>query len=222
MSGHNSKGSTFTPTDDPVARERYRSLFERHPEAVVVTTTAGRILDFNPATLTFFAVSRDRFQDADIASYYASRTDLARLVREADETGLVNDSPVIFVDGRHGLKHARVTTMRLDDPDGQVYGYQSVIRDVTQQRMAEKKLQSQKNYAEQLIDLAPEAIGILDFENRVIRVNEEFCRLFQYAEDDCIGRRINDLIVPRHLQAESLSLSARATAANVSRWRAGG
>jgi PAS domain S-box-containing protein len=114
------------------------------------------------------------------------------------------------VDHRDQIKHGLVTTMRLDNPDNGIYGYQSVIRDVTQQRKAEKKLYSQKGYAEQLIDIAPEAIVILDLEDRVIRVNNEFCRLFQYSEETCIGRRMEELIVPESLKAESLSLSSRA------------
>jgi PAS domain-containing protein len=118
------------------------------------------------------------------------------LSARSNETGLVHNASIIFVDHRDQIKHGLVTTMRLDNPDNGIYGYQSVIRDVTQQRKAEKKLYSQKGYAEQLIDIAPEAIVILDLEDRVIRVNNEFCRLFQYSEETCIGRRMEELIVP--------------------------
>ncbi|HSO20272.1 MAG TPA: diguanylate cyclase, partial [Desulfosarcina sp.] len=175
-----------------------------------VTTAEGCILDFNAAALAFFGVARSDFEKAVITSFYANRQDRAALIRQADQSGLIHDIPVIFVDARNRVKHSLVTTMRLDEADGRIYGYQSVIRDVTKSRLAEKKLHSQKNYAEQLIDIAPEAIAILDLEDRVIRVNEEFCRLFQYAPPDCIGRRIDALIVPDHLKAESFALSARA------------
>ena len=147
---------TFTPTDVEIVQDRYRSLFERSPEAVIVTTITGEILDFNSAALDFFDISRSEIKNANILSFYANRADREALIRQADETGLVHDTPVIFVDNQSRIKHTRVTTMRLDDPDGNVYGYQSVIRDVTKQRMAEKKLHSQKNYAEQLIDIAPD------------------------------------------------------------------
>lgn len=202
--------STFTPMDADIVRERYRALFERHPEAVVVTTQPGKMLDFNAAALDFFDVSRDELRQADITSFYANRSDRERLIRKADETGLVHDAPVIFLDARNRLKHTMVTTMRLDDPEGRAYAYQSVIRDVTGQRLAEKKLHNQKNYADQLIDIAPEAIAIVDLDDRVIRVNEEFCHLFQYSREDCIGQEMNTLILPEDLKAESLSLAARA------------
>ncbi|MGD8701454.1 MAG: EAL domain-containing protein [Desulfosarcina sp.] len=210
MDASNRTESAFTPTEIAIAQDRYRFLFERSPDAIVVTRTDGRILDANPAAQAFFGVSRSELCGTNITVFYANRTDQYRLIQQADTAGLVHDSPIIFIDSHNQVKHCLVTTMRLDDPDGSVYGYQSVIRDVTASRLAKKKLHHQKNYAEQLIDIAPEAIAILDFEERVIRVNLEFCRLFQYDQHACIGQHIEDLIVPEHLKAESLSLSARA------------
>jgi diguanylate cyclase (GGDEF)-like protein/PAS domain S-box-containing protein len=192
------------------AQDSYRILFQRSPDAVIVAAPDGRILDYNPAALDFLSVSRSDLENATITAFYANRADSQRLAKEADENGLVHDAAVIFVDNHGNLKHSLITTMRLDNPDGSIYGYQSIIHDVTNRRLAQKKLQSQKNYADQLIDMAPEAIAILDLEDRVIRVNEEFCRLFHYGESDCLGQRMDELIVPAHLQAESLSLSARA------------
>jgi diguanylate cyclase (GGDEF)-like protein/PAS domain S-box-containing protein len=210
MSGQNPTDSKSAFIDARGAQERYRILFERSPDAVIVAAPDGSVMDFNSAALDFLGISRTRLLESNIASFYADTAERSRLIQQVAETGLVHNAAVIFVDSRDQVKHCLVTTMRLDDPSGRIYGYQSVIRDVTQQRLAEKKLQSQKNYAEQLIDIAPEAIAILDTDDRVIRINEEFCRLFKYPEEACIGRRIGDLIVPAHLKAESLSLSARA------------
>lgn len=210
MTKPNHTGIEVAPMDATFAQDRYQLFFQRSPDAVVVSTADGRVLDFNDAAMAFFGVSRSELGEADITAFYANQADRERLVKKADESGLVHDIPVIFVDGRNGVKHSLVTIMRLDAPDGSIFGYQSVIRDVTKRRLAEKRLHSQKNYAEQLIDIAPEAITILDLEDRVIRVNEEFCRLFQYTQTECIGKRIDALIVPHHLKAESLALSARA------------
>ena len=197
------------PHNARIAQDRYRILFERSPDAVIVTAPDGRIIDFNPAASDFFGIARPELQKLNIASFYANMADREALIEQVDRDGLVHNAPVIFVANDGQLKHSLVTTMRLDEPDGDVYGYQSVIRDVTRRRLAEKRLHSQKSFAEQLIDIAPEAIAILDFEDRVIRINQEFCRLFQYAEETCIGRQMDELIVPDDLKAESLSLSAR-------------
>jgi diguanylate cyclase (GGDEF)-like protein/PAS domain S-box-containing protein len=210
ISEPNHTDSSNVSSDAREKQDRYRILFERSPDAVIVSSPDGMILDFNSAALDFFQISRSDLRESNISSFYANRADRAQLISQVEETGLVHNASIIFVDHRDQIKHGLVTTMRLDNPDNGIYGYQSVIRDVTQQRKAEKKLYSQKGYAEQLIDIAPEAIVILDLEDRVIRVNNEFCRLFQYSEETCIGRRMEELIVPEPLKAESLSISSRA------------
>lgn len=210
MTRHNRTEPKFAPADGKTAQDRYRLLFERSPDAIVTTTPDGRILDFNSAALNFFALSRSEFKHENITTFYANQVDRKQLFRQADDTGLVQETPVIFLDKQNQVKHSLVTTMRLDDPQGGVVGYQSVIRDVTNHRLAEKKLHGQKSYAEQLIDIAPEAIAIINLEDEVLRVNKEFCNLFQYSEKACIGRRIDELIIPEHLKAESLALSVRA------------
>ena len=208
-SGELQNQSSLLSTDIRLAHHRHRILFERLPEAVVITRRDGLILDFNTAALAFFKRSQADFQKSNIKDFYANVEERDRLVAQLNQIGQVHDAPTIMVDHDQQVKHCMITSMRLDTPDGQVYGYQSVIRDVTANRLAEKKLFNQKNYAEQLIDIAPEAIAIVDFSDIAIRVNEEFCRLFQYSPEDCIGQRIADLTVPAHLQAESLSLSAQ-------------
>jgi diguanylate cyclase (GGDEF)-like protein/PAS domain S-box-containing protein len=61
-----------------------------------------------------------------------------------------------------------------------------------------------------LFERSPNAVALLDLDARVIRVNQAFCRLFNYTEAACVGRRMADLIVPEHLKAESRSIFARA------------
>ena len=71
----------------------------------------------------------------------------------------------------------------------------SVLRD-EEQRRSEETLRTQKAHFEKLFELAPEAIVLRDIENRVLRVNEEFTKLFGYTVDEAVGRNISSLIVP--------------------------
>jgi len=64
---------------------------------------------------------------------------------------------------------------------------------------------------ERLFEAAPDAIALLDADERVIRVNAEFLRLFEYAECEVVGRVLNDLVVGPEMreQAEVLTAQAR-------------
>ena len=79
--------------------------------------------------------------------------------------------------------------------------------DLNQNNLASKDLNFETNYLNQLFENVPEAIVILDNEDKVIRINGEFSRLFGYNSEESIGKLINDLIVPTKLKSEALSFS---------------
>ncbi|MFO8066547.1 MAG: response regulator [Bacteroidales bacterium] len=77
-----------------------------------------------------------------------------------------------------------------------------VTRDITEKRLAEKRLRIQEAYFETLIHEAPVAITILDNSDKVIQINRKFTELFGYNSSEVKGKQINDLIVPADLKGE--------------------
>jgi PAS domain S-box-containing protein len=75
-------------------------------------------------------------------------------------------------------------------------------REIDERGRAEKELRFQKTNLENLIDSAPEAIALLNRDDRVVRINREFSRVFGYTAAETVGRPINELIVPSELTAE--------------------
>ena len=126
MGQERTQGRT-SPTDVTSAQDRYRLLFERSPDAVVVTGTDGRILDFNAAAMKFFALPGSELGKTNVTTFYANRDDRQTLIKQANTTGLIHDTPVIFVDSRSRVKHSLVTTMRLDNPDGSARACEDVV-----------------------------------------------------------------------------------------------
>ncbi len=57
-------------------------------------------------------------------------------------------------------------------------------------------------YFEHLFQSVPAGVVLLDREDRIIDCNTWFTDLFHYAIEEARGRKINDLIVPEHLQNE--------------------
>lgn len=64
------------------------------------------------------------------------------------------------------------------------------------------KFAIQRAYLEDLIECAPEAVSIVDRFN-IVRINDEFTRLFGYQSTEAVGKRIDDLIVPADRSAET-------------------
>ena len=49
---------------------------------------------------------------------------------------------------------------------------------------------------DELFEQAPEAVAVLSTDDRIVRINKEFTRMFGYEPDEVLQRPVNDLIVP--------------------------
>ncbi len=58
------------------------------------------------------------------------------------------------------------------------------------------RLQKQRALLNELFEQAPQAVTLMTEDNRVVRVNREFTRIFGYTPQETLGRRLSDLIVP--------------------------
>jgi PAS domain S-box-containing protein len=86
------------------------------------------------------------------------------------------------------------------------------VSDITDQRQAHEALRFQKAYFEQIIEHFPEAIAIIDQDNCVSRVNAEFSLLFGYPQEEVVGCRFMDLLVPADRQDEVADIQGRVRA----------
>lgn len=58
---------------------------------------------------------------------------------------------------------------------------------------------NQSSRSDTLFEEIPEAAALLSADNRIMRINKEFTRMFGYTSDEVVERPINDLIVPETL-----------------------
>ncbi|HUF78232.1 MAG TPA: EAL domain-containing protein [Thermoanaerobaculia bacterium] len=84
-------------------------------------------------------------------------------------------------------------------------------RSLAERQRSQRDLRLEKAYLERLFTSSPEAVVLLDNQDRVLRINPEFERLFQYSAAEADGRQINDLIAPREVRDEASALSAKVT-----------
>jgi len=78
-----------------------------------------------------------------------------------------------------------------------------VLRQLRRREQAEASLRVQTALLDELFESAPEAIVMLDPEQRVARVNREFTRMFGFTAEQARGRPMIDLIVPDELRQDA-------------------
>jgi hypothetical protein len=82
------------------------------------------------------------------------------------------------------------------DSGGQITRWYGTASDVEELKLAQEELQKQTSRLDGLFEQAPEAVAVLSTDDRIVRVNKEFTRMFGYEPEEVLQRSINDLIVP--------------------------
>ena len=95
----------------------------------------------------------------------------------------------------------------LTDQRRQIVGCMGIALDISERRNAEQALSLQEAYFQQLFESSPQAIVILDMEDRILQANQGFEDLFGYRAEEVSGRTINEVIVPQETCNEANSLS---------------
>ncbi len=102
----------------------------------------------------------------------------------------------------------------LKDDLGNITSTVSSGNDVTEILRLSKELEKrevefkvQNIYLEELFEGSPEAVVVLDHDDKIIKINRKFEELFGYNHVEANGRSINDLIVPEDQKNEGLNLT---------------
>ena len=78
-----------------------------------------------------------------------------------------------------------------------------------QTRRAYDEMELERAYFEQLFEGSPETVVLTKNDGTLIRVNNEFEKLFGYSAEEALGKKIDELIVPGELNAEARQISTR-------------
>ncbi len=130
---------------------RYRALFEESSHALYTTTLDGKLIDCNQAMLDIFGYSKEEILRINIAQIYANPRDRGRLERDIKKHGVARDREVRFrrKDGTE-ISCLLTSVFRRSGTD-QILGYQGIIHDITERKIAEEALRANKDKLEAMV-----------------------------------------------------------------------
>lgn len=86
--------------------------------------------------------------------------------------------------------------------NGEENGVIGTAREISNELLLRDELVMHKGYFTQLFECSPEAIAIIDSEDRIMNVNAGFENLFSYSLDELRGQLIS-IIMPEHISGEA-------------------
>jgi len=95
-------------------------------------------------------------------------------------------------DGSEFLAHISITALR--DDEGKLRGFGKVIRDVTDQRAAERELGANAAHLGSILSTVPDAMVVIDDRGSILSFSAAAERLFGFAEAEVIGTNVSRLM----------------------------
>ncbi len=125
------------------SEEKYRTIFERSGDALMLTDPKGGVLEVNQAGIDILGFSKreELLEISSVTGFFEHEDDLYQFQKKLSRDGFVTgfEAPLLRKDGSvfYGLLTANVIL----DVVGQITGYVFIIRDVSKRKKAQEQIE---------------------------------------------------------------------------------
>ena len=186
------------------SEEKFRALFEQSIAPISLITPDGRLIEANDAWFRLLGYSREDIPSFNAAHLFPSPEMREEFVQRLLRCGsLTNDESRVKTRAGTFIDVVRSISVRYN-PDGTVLGFQSVLRDVTAERAAERALRENEEKYRQLFDQSIAPISLLAPDGHLLDANDAWFQLFGYSREDALSINAVNLYPTPELREESV------------------
>jgi PAS domain S-box-containing protein len=177
------------------SEQKFRHLFERAMEGIFVANEKGELLDVNPAFISILGGdSRETMLGRNLfAGIFENKESFSRFKEQIDSQGFVKDYALTLIANNSTTIIASLTCHVVLELDGTVSTYEGMIRDITEQKTAEREIARIRNYLNNIIESMPSMLVTLDADSTVTQWNTAACKLTGISSHEAIGQKIYDI-----------------------------
>ena len=181
--------------DDLRASEfRYRNLFESSMDTVFFTAPDGTLLSLNEAGLDLFGLDPSDLGNVKAADLWVDTEESDEFQRKLAESEMLSEYELRLrkKDGTEMICLEAASVVRGED--GQVIGYQGIIRDITARRQAEEALKASEERFRDISYSMADWIWEVDAHGRYTFVAGRVKEILGYHPDEVIGKTTFDFM----------------------------
>ena len=183
-----------------VALARYRILFEKSQEAMLISTPEGTIEEANDAGAALFGLTPQSIRSRRSADLYVNPADRQAIVEKLNLGQPVRDHAVTLRHAGGSAFEALISTQLIAVPGVTGARYLSIVRDQTRERMAQQAIRESNTLLHEIIDTSTSLIYVLDTEGRFVLVNRKAESVLGVSREKLIGKT-RDAFLPKEVAA---------------------
>ncbi len=176
------------------SEEKYSAFFKTSKDCAFITSKDGRFINISDAGVGLFDYeSRNDLMKVKVSELFENPEDRERHAQIFEQQGFTKDLPCNLRKKDGGIINALVTAVVRKDKDGNVTGYQGIIRDITKSEKAKAEIIRLKEYSETILNSIPAYIMVLDKDLTLKFVNRTYLETGKYRNEAIMGKNFKDL-----------------------------
>jgi two-component system, LuxR family, sensor kinase FixL len=168
----------------------YRELFEFAPDGYLVTDNIGVIKEANMAAALLLHTRKDFLVGRPLLFFLPEleRTQFVSLLYALVRGGQPSRAwETVLRSHRGPTIEVSITVTPIRGPAGEIAELRWLLREESERKRAEQALRSERGFADQLIDLAPFIVLVLDRSGHIVRGNRYLQSLSGYSNRELLG-----------------------------------
>jgi PAS domain S-box-containing protein len=122
------------------SEEKYKMIFEESRDSIFIISKEGKFIDANPACLNLFGINKEELRYVKIWDSVVFTKAKEKFIHDMEEKKSVVDYPAKLRKKDGALIDCLVNASVKRASDGNIVGYQGIIRDITEKKKLEQKV----------------------------------------------------------------------------------
>ncbi len=188
-------------------RSRLAAITESSPDAIVQVGNRGQISTWNHAAKKLYGYNEDEVKGQSIKIIVSSKgpgnfqkiTDrlaAGEVIPEYDTIHRRKDGSEVDI---------AATFFPFFDDEGKTIGAAMISRDVSERKRIERELQESEARFRASFERAPIGVALADADFRFLKVNQAFCDMLGYSEEELLDKTFLDITHPEDVDMDAES-----------------